>query len=316
MSKQRKRILNPETLMVEFEKPSSPVVLKILAVTAGGALLFGLYLLLYLGVFHFTLPKTAVLQRQLSQWEERMERLGNRMDGYEEDLALLQVRDNRIYRPVFGMREMPDSLREKGDTPLPEGVEGLLASTMLRSERILRLCGAQSLSYDQVERLSVQAGDMASHLPAIPPINPDPRTYRYSSPFGYRNHPILGGVRLHKGVDLGCDRGNPIYCTGDGVVEMVKEENRSYGKQVLVNHGFGYHSRYAHMSEIFVFEGMKLKRGDCVGLSGNTGQSTAPHLHYEVLYNGEAVDPLHFMDLSIPVEEYFDMVRKPSVKKK
>jgi len=300
--------------MVELEKPSTPLVFKILAVAAAGALLFGLYLLLYLGVFHLTLPKTAALRRQLSQWEERTERLGNRMDSYEEDLALLQVRDNRIYRPVFGMQEMPDSSREKGRYAIPEGVDGLLASTMLRSERIMRRAGAQSLSYDQVERLSLQAGDMASHIPAIPPINPDPKTYRFSSPFGYRNHPILGGVRLHKGVDLGCDQGNPIYCTGDGVVEMTKDENRSYGRQVLVNHGFGYHSRYAHMSQIFVYEGMKLKRGDCVGLSGNTGQSTSPHVHYEVLYNGEAVDPLHFMDLSIPVKDYFEMVRKPSVK--
>lgn len=316
MPRQLKRILNPETLMVELEKPTTPVVLKLLMVAAGGAVLFGLYLLLFLGVFHMSLPKTAVLKRQLSQWEERTERLGNRMDGFEEDLELLQVRDNRIYRPVFGMEELPDSSREKGFYALPEGVSGLLAETMLRSARILRRAGAQSLSYDDVEALSLRAGDMAQHLPAIPPINPDPKSYRYSSPFGYRNHPILGVVKLHMGVDLGCDQGNPIYCTGDGVVEMTKEENRSYGKQVLVNHGFGYKTRYAHMSQIFVFEGMALKRGDCVGLSGNTGQSTSPHLHYEVIYNGEAVDPLHYMDLSIPVKDYFEMVRKPSVKKK
>lgn len=303
--------------MVESDTTSRHSVLKGLGVLAAGVALFGLYVLLYFGVFHMHLPKTAILLSQKEQWESKVERLNNRMDRFEEDLNLLEVRDNRIYRPVYGMKELPSADRSEGESVIPEGVDSTssLASAITRSQTIMRIAWAQCVSYGQVEDLSKSAGDMASHLPAIPPINPDPKTYRFSSPFGYRNHPILGGIRLHKGVDLGCDKGNPIYCTGDGVVSMIKEEERSYGHQVLVDHGFGYQTRYAHMSQIFVFEGMKLHRGDCVGLSGNTGQSTSPHLHYEVIYQGEAVDPLHFMDLSISTQDYFEMVRKPSNKR-
>ena len=303
--------------MVETDTSSRQSLLKGLGVVAAGVALFGLYMLLYFGVFHMHLPKTAVLLRQKAQWESRVERLGLRMDGYEEDLDLLEVRDNRIYRPVYGMRELPSAERDSGKTVLPQGLDttSLLASAIRRSRILMRRAWAQSVSYSQVENASKSAGDMASHIPAIPPVNPDPKSYRFSSPFGYRNHPILGGVRLHSGIDFGFDSGNPIYCTGDGVVCLVKEENRSYGHQVLVDHGFGYKSRYAHMSQIFVFEGMRLRRGDCVGLSGNTGQSTGPHLHYEVLYQGEAVDPLNFMDLSMPSKDYFEMVHKPSNKR-
>ena len=317
MSKQDKTIFNPETLMVETDTSSRHSVLKGLGVAAAGVALFGLYMLLYFGVFHMHLPRTAMLMRQKAQWESRVERLLGRMDGFEEDLNLLEVRDNRIYRPVYGMRELTDTERTAGKTILPEGLDStsLLASAIARSQLIMRRAWAQSVSYTQVEHLAKSAGDIASHIPAIPPINPTPGSYRFSSPFGYRNHPILGGIRLHKGVDLGCDKGNPIYCTGDGVVSLVKEEERSYGHQVVVDHGFGYQTRYAHMSQIFVFEGMKLRRGDCVGLTGNTGQSTSPHLHYEVMYQGEAVDPLHFMDLSISPKDYFEMVHKPSSKR-
>jgi len=317
VSKQDKTIFNPETLMVEADTSSRHSVLMGLGIAATGLALFGIYMLIYFGVFHFHLPKTAVLLREKASWESKVERLGNRMDRFEEELDLLEVRDNRIYRPVYGMKDLPAEERTKGQTVLPEGLDSTsaLAQTIARSQTIMRRALAQSESYGQVEKLSSTAGDMASHLPAIPPINPDPKTYRFSSPFGYRHHPILGGIRLHAGVDLGCDKGNPIYCTGDGVVSMIKEENRSYGHQVLVDHGFGYQTRYAHMSQIFVYEGMKLKRGDCVGLSGNTGQSTSPHLHYEVIYQGEPVDPQHFMDMSMPVKDYFEMVRKPAGKR-
>jgi murein DD-endopeptidase MepM/ murein hydrolase activator NlpD len=150
---------------------------------------------------------------------------------------------------------------------------------------------------------------MASCIPAIPPINPDKRKYRLSSPFGYRSDPFSGRSTLHRGVDFSMKPGNPIYATGDGVVESVSFEFFGYGNSVVIDHGFGYKTRYAHMKTISVAEGMPVKRGECLGQSGNSGKSSGPHLHYEVLYKGRPVNPYNYYDLDMTPEEYATMVQ-------
>ena len=150
---------------------------------------------------------------------------------------------------------------------------------------------------------------MASCIPAIPPINPDKNKYRFSSSFGYRKDPFTGRSKKHSGVDFALKPGNPIYATGDGVVEAVKFELFGYGTQVLIDHGFGYKTRYAHMKTVGVAEGMKVKRGECIGLSGNSGRSSGPHLHYEVIYMGRHVNPYNYFDLTITPEEFSTMVQ-------
>lgn len=316
VSRKDRNILNPETLLVEMDTSSRHTVLKGLGVLAAGAALFALYLWLCLGVFHITLPKTAMLRGQAEAWRSRIQRLDARMDNYEQVMSLLEMRDNRIYRPVFGMSEI--SAMERVGAPLKTspGTPVALEKSRQRCAALLHREAVQGSSYDEVERLARTAGDMATHIPAIPPVNPDPKTYRFSSPFGYRVHPIFRRVILHKGIDFGCDKGNPIYATGDGTVVTAEYNNGGYGYQVILDHGFGYQSRYAHMSVYYVYEGQKVKRGDCIGLVGSTGRSTGPHLHYEVMYRGEVVDPLHFMDLSLSPKDYFNMVRKPSTAKK
>ena len=169
----------------------------------------------------------------------------------------------------------------------------------------------QSKSFEDVWALQQTAGDLAAHIPAIPPINTDPFTYRLSSPFGYRSDPILGIGKRHTGMDFACPPGNPIYVTGDGTVITVKHDRSGYGNHVEVDHGFGYVTRYAHMSRIDVEEGQKLTRGDCLGLSGKSGRITGPHLHYEVIYRKDYVNPAFYMDLTIEPDAYFEMVRKP-----
>ena len=150
---------------------------------------------------------------------------------------------------------------------------------------------------------------MASCIPAIPPVVPDKKIYRLSSTFGYRSDPFTGRSKRHTGVDFALKPGNPIYATGDGVVESVKFEFFGYGNSVLIDHGFGYKTRYAHLKSITVVEGMKFKRGECVGVSGNSGRSSGPHLHYEVLYKDRHVNPANYYDLTITPEEYSTMVQ-------
>ena len=151
---------------------------------------------------------------------------------------------------------------------------------------------------------------MASCIPAIPPLMTDPGTYRLSSPFGYRSDPLNGTTRMHTGMDFACQPGNSVYATGDGVVEKVRFELFGYGNSVMIDHGFGYKTRYAHMKSIYVTEGMKIKRGECIGETGKSGRVSGPHLHYEVFYRNNFVNPSNYMDLGMSVEEYKQLVDK------
>ena len=275
-----------------------------------------LYFWLYTSVFGLELPKTALLKKQNAEWCSRMEVMNRQLDNHEEALTSLQMRDDDIYRSIFGMHEIPSEIRNAGFGGINryahyEGMDqnGLLKNTAMRLDVLTKKTYVQSKSFDEVSLLSKKAGDMASCIPAIPPINPDPTSYRLSSGFGYRVDPVYGRMSRHTGVDFALDPGNPVYATGDGVVVSVKFEFFGYGNHVMIDHGFGYKTRYAHMKNIGVVEGMKVKRGECIGESGNSGKSTGPHLHYEVLYKDNYVNPSNYYDLTITPEEYSTMVQ-------
>ena len=274
------------------------------------------YFWIYTSVLGYELPKTVLLKKSNAQWSSRIELLNSQLDRYDEALQTLQMRDDDIYRSIFGMNEIPQAVRnagfggvnryEKYDLMDPDG---LLKNTAVRLDVLTKKTYVQSRSFDEVALLSKRAGDMASCIPAIPPIVPDKRKYKLSSTFGYRSDPFSGRSTMHKGVDFSMKPGNPIYATGDGVVESVGFEFFGYGNSVLIDHGFGYKTRYAHLKSIGVVEGMPVKRGECIGQSGNTGKSSGPHLHYEVLYKGRPVNPYNYYDLDMTPEEYSTLVQ-------
>lgn len=317
MSKNKNYIFNDRTLMYEIRKRSKlSQIFKSAAVFALTLGMSVLYFWIYTSVLGLDLPKTVLLKKQNAEWCSKMEVMNRQLDGYEDALASLQMRDDDIYRSIFGMHEIPAEVRNAGFGGVNryahlEGVDqsGLLKSTAVRMDVLTKKSYVQSKSFDEVSQLSKRAGDMASCIPAIPPVNPDPSKYRLSSGFGYRIDPVYGRSARHIGVDFAMKPGNPIYSTGDGVVESVKFEFFGYGNQVVIDHGFGYKTRYAHMRNIGVVEGMKVKRGECIGESGNSGKSTGPHLHYEVIYKGSPVNPSNYYDLTITPEEYAEMVQ-------
>ena len=289
--------------------------LQLMVAVLLGALLFLFYMWLYVSVFKMDLPKTAILKRQNALWNTRMDQMSQKLDRYDELLSMLEMRDNRIYRSVYGLDEIPDAVRGSGlgGENRYTALEGTaLLDVSRRLDVLEKRAYVQSRSFDDVAALQQTAGDMASHIPAIPPMNTDPSTYRISSPFGYRSDPLLGYTKRHTGMDFACPPGNPIYATGDGVVVLAKSDRSGYGRHVEVDHGFGYVTRYAHMSRIDVEEGQVVKRGDCLGLSGRSGRITGPHLHYEVIYRKNYVNPYWYMDLDIPSRDYMEMVRKPA----
>jgi murein DD-endopeptidase MepM/ murein hydrolase activator NlpD len=244
-----------------------------------------------------------------------MDQMSKQLDRYDQLLSLMEMRDNRIYRSVYGLDEIPQAVRGSGlgGEHRYAALEGTALLDITRRLDVLeKRAYIQSKSFDDVAAVQQTAGDMASHIPAIPPMNTDPSTYRMSSPFGYRSDPLLGYTKRHTGMDFACPPGNPIYATGDGVVVLAKYDHSGYGRHVEIDHGFGYVTRYAHMSRLDVEEGQVVRRGDCIGLSGRSGRITGPHLHYEVIYRNNYVNPAWYMDLDMPSKDYMEMVRKPA----
>ena len=248
-----------------------------------------------------------------------LELLNRNLDSDSESLKSFQSRDNDIYRSVFGMAEIPDEVRNAGFGGVDryaylDAVDrtGLLKRTEFRLDVLTKKAYLQSHSFDEIESVAKKAGDMAACIPSVPPVVPDRSTYRISSSFGYRSDPFTGRKKRHTGIDFACEVGNGIYATADGVVETVRSGSYGYGTYVIVDHGFGYKTRYAHLSRINVESGTVVRRGTLIGLSGNSGRSSGPHLHYEVMYKGRYVNPMNYMDLGMGTDEYAQVTQKAS----
>jgi murein DD-endopeptidase MepM/ murein hydrolase activator NlpD len=169
-------------------------------------------------------------------------------------------------------------------------------------ELIEKKLSSQSKSFDEVFEITKEKQKMLKAIPSIQPINNRDLT-RIASGFGMRMHPIYKILKMHKGMDFTAPIGTEIYATGDGVVEKVGWTG-GYGKTILINHGYGYKTRYAHCSKFDCKKGQKVKRGDHIGYVGNTGQSTGPHLHYEVFKNKRQINPVNFFFNDLSPEEY------------
>jgi murein DD-endopeptidase MepM/ murein hydrolase activator NlpD len=220
----------------------------------------------------------------------------------------LRHRDNAVYRSLFGA----DTLSIPGvwvDYPADRyaDMEGerfspLMVGTSKNLDRVSRRVYLQSVSLDELQALAADKEQMATAIPALLPI--DIRKFRSLGPFNpSRLHPILGYYRPHTGVDLGGRTGDPIYAAGDGYVSFTGRTG-GYGINIVVNHGFGYQTQYAHLSKILVTDGQWVKRGEQIAEMGSTGTSTSAHLHYEVRYMGQKINPTSYFQLDMDPAEF------------
>ena len=314
----RKYKLNRDTLMYENQEPRKwEIHMKRIFSALLIVGLAVLYCWLYVSVLKFELPKTAFLKKRNAQYQEQLLLLSRQMDLCESSLSEIEDRDDGVYRAVFGMNKIPYEQRMAGFEGEnryayldDQGASPSLKRAVKRMDTLMVRISVESASLTQMELLSSQAGDMASCLPAVPPILPEKGSYRISSSFGGRQDPVYGGWRFHEGIDLAGKKGMPIYATGDGVVEKASFHFYGYGNEIVIDHGYGYKTRYAHLNTILVAQGAKVHRGEQIGELGNSGKSTGPHLHYEVIYKGARVNPYNYFDLTMPVEEYRAMIQR------
>jgi murein DD-endopeptidase MepM/ murein hydrolase activator NlpD len=183
---------------------------------------------------------------------------------------------------------------------LPSSGNPVLQNTIGALERLSSEVKVEQQSYEQILKKYEFNRTYFSALPALKPME----GYYSRAGFGMRMHPVLGIFKTHEGLDIVNDVGTPVYAAGDGVVEMSGHSGGGYGIVVVVRHGFGYQTLYAHLSKTLVREGQHVKRGDLIAKSGRTGLVTGPHLHYEVRHNGVYQNPIDFFLDDVTAVEY------------
>lgn len=302
---------------IEYKKGrrTAYIIMAILAAFLAGFLL----LIVFLNLPQIETPKEKRLGRELDNMKLHYQTLNKKVEQSENVLEDLETRDNDIYRVYFEANPIPEDKRKAGFGGINRykdlegyGNSDLIIRTNKQIDQLEKRIVVASKSLDEITDLANDKEKLLSSIPAIQPIeNKDLR--RISSGYGKRWHPILKTMRMHKGIDFASNVGAEIYATGDGTVKKVAE-GQGYGKLVIIDHGFGYETRYGHMSEFKVSEGDKVKRGQVIGLIGNTGLSTGPHVHYEIRKDGETVDPINYFYGDLSSEEYEDLLKKSSLK--
>lgn len=303
--------LNYERIGISIKEKST----KLLAYFTS-SLAFSLVLVVVI-LYFYESPKTKSLLRENQELLSQYELLMKDLEKVETVLTDLQQRDDNIYRVIFETDPIPSSIRKAGfgGTNKYSHLESLSNSALVietarKLDILTKEAYIQSKSFDEVMKLALNKEDMLSSIPAIQPItNRDLK--RTASGWGYRIHPIYKVRKMHWGMDFTAPVGTPIYATGNGqVVELSgsKTSRSDFGLTVIIDHGYGYSTLYGHLNGFKVVQGQNVKRGDIIGYVGNTGASTAPHVHYEVHKDGQRVNPAFYYFKDLTADEYDKLI--------
>lgn len=300
---------NPGTLSYEREEVTmKSKIFKTLGFVASSIIVGGLIFATF--YFNFESPKEKELIRENTQWKLQYQIINNRISSMAKVLENIEDRDDNIYRIVFEAEPIPANVRKAGfgGSDRYKGLVGFdnsaqIIQTTKHLDKLSKQIYIQSKSLDDVYEMVRNKEKMLASIPAVMPVA-SKDLKRVASGYGMRLHPILKIRKMHTGMDFTAPTGTDIYATGDGVVVEVKNSRSGYGKHIVIDHGYGYRTRYAHMVRFNVRKGQKIKRGDVIGYVGNTGLSKGPHLHYEVEKNGKKINPANFYSNDLTPEQY------------
>jgi len=305
----RKYRINPDTLLVEEAR--LPAKKRIV--------IWGISILLVAGTSvgmrilydqHAKSPRLVYYEKENQELRNEYQALTVELREDEMMLSELRRKDDRLYRSICGMDPLPASIREAGTggaamhTSLKSISEPNVVNDVFdKIDKVLMKARIQSSSFEDLEEVAATKQQLLASKPMIQPISPADRIW-LTSTFGYRIDPFTKARRAHYGIDLAGQYGLKIHATGDGVVEVAQHNLYGYGKEVVIDHGFGYESRYAHLLEILVKPGQEVKRGQVVGTLGSSGRSTGPHLHYEITLDGRPINPMYHFYEDLTPREY------------
>ena len=240
--------------------------------------------------------------------------LSSRLDDALMVMQQLQRRDDNLYRVIMQADPVADALRNAsyGKTNRYEELMDMtnakmVVNTTQQMDLLARRVYVQSKSYDDIVELCKKHDDMLACIPAIQPVS-NKNLKQTASGYGNRIDPIYKTVKFHAGMDFSANVGTPVYATGNGTVQKAGWEGL-YGNCITINHGFGYVTRYAHLSKIGVRKGQKVVRGEKIGQVGSTGKSTGPHLHYEVHLKGHIMNPVNYYFMDLNADDYDKMIQ-------
>lgn len=309
---------NPESLSFVREHISIRKKIGRIATYLSASIVVAVIYYIIFSLF-FDTPSERGLKREKEELLVHFELLNRRFEQVSAVMEDLQKRDDNIYRVIFEAEPIPSTVREAGIGGVDRysELEGLsngdiVIETAKKLDLIAKKAYIQSKSLDELENLAKRKEEMLRSIPAIQPISNNDLK-RIASSFGMRIHPFYKVPKMHTGMDFTAPTGTDIYATGDGVVQKVDYSQRGYGNHVVIDHGFGYATLYAHMHSISVRPGQKVKRGSVIGQVGNTGMSVAPHLHYEVHKAGKQINPINYFFNDLTPEEYEKVIELSSL---
>jgi septal ring factor EnvC (AmiA/AmiB activator) len=307
---------------LQYEKIVTPLKVKILQAIGISCGIFVAALVLVSVTYHFfPTPKEEALIREIDQMKRHYADMELEVNRMSKVLTNLKERDASVHRMVFGMDPINEDLWEVGigghekyaNLTKFKNSSGTLVNTQEKIDKLSRQMVVQSKSLDEIEVMANGKSDMFASMPLIAPVRKDylARNIHLLSGFGRRLHPIYKVPKMHEGIDFTAKRGTPIQASGNGKIIKVKK-SPSYGNYVVISHGYGYETLYAHMQDVQVKVGQEVTRGEQIGTVGNTGRSTAPHLHYEIHLNGRPINPISYCVDGLSIKEYEALVKSAS----
>jgi murein DD-endopeptidase MepM/ murein hydrolase activator NlpD len=318
--KKIKYFFNTHTL--RFEKIEVPLKVRLLQTIGFVIASLAVGVLFVAILFKFIdSPKERLLRQQNTAYKESYAVLQERMKQLELQMVELEQRDNEVYRSIFEATPIPDSARVKemlakneirliqslSNTALIENMRNQLNNLSLRMS-------FQGQSFTEITVMVKNKEKLLRAIPAIQPVS-NKNLKRVASGFGYRIDPLYKDSRLHAGLDFSAPTGTPIYATADGEVQIAGFNTDGYGNKVVINHGYGFQTLYAHMVRVIARVGQSIKRGEVIGYVGSTGKSTGPHLHYEVIKRGTKVDPVYYFYNDLTPAQFDRLLKEAAANK-
>ena len=313
MARKKKYRINPETLAMEQVEHGFRYWLRQTGNYIFAGIVIGV-LLLYVLLTFFPSPREKQLKKEKDAMQAQLEVLNQQVDQMQIVMTDLQQRDDNLYRVLFGAEPIPLHIRQGAQRKIDyyERIASmtnseLAADLTLKVDMLGKEIYVQAKSYDDIVAMAKTQEIRMENIPAIQPVmNKDLK--RVASGYGMRIDPVYHVRKFHQGMDFTAPTGTDIYATGNAKV-VFSGWKQGYGNTVILDHGFGYQTLYAHLFKSLVREGQRVRRYDVIALVGNTGKSTGPHLHYEVRLHGKPVDPRNYYFYDLSPEEYDKMIQ-------
>ena len=306
----------------QFKREHDSVWSKILGAINVVLLVLGLSALLVIGYnTYFPSPVEVKLMEEIKEMEVNFIKLDQQLSHLHEVMSSIEKRDDHVYRMVLGADPIDESVRKGGVGGVERYLDirdkrlvhtDLIVQLYARVDKLRRKLYIESVSQDELLQLANDKKQLYASIPAIQPISNKQLT-ALTSGFGLRADPFYRVIIMHTGIDFAATEGTPIYATADGVIVTADTTVFGYGKMITIDHGHGYETRYAHLREFVVKPGKRVKRGEQIASVGNTGLSTGPHLHYEVILQGVQINPIHYFFNDLNPKEYEKITQLASV---